>query len=74
MIVGPVKHTKKIKILNHNTKSLLLKQHFTPEHMKQPHSALNEMYTTKKCKLNWKHEWRKYCKTRVDRKTVSDPA
>ena len=39
--------------------------------MKQPHSTLNE---TKKCNHHRKHEWKKYCKTKVDRTTVSDPA
>ena len=42
--------------------------------MKQPHSTLNEMHETKKCNHHGKYEWKKYCKTKVDRTTVSDPA
>ena len=37
--------------------------------MKQRHSTLNEMHETKKCNHHRKYEWKKYCKTKVDRTT-----
>ena len=32
------------------------------------------MHETKKCNHNRKHEWKKYCKTKVDSATVGEPA